>query len=134
MANCGVRSAAQPLDLLLASKALGAAAAGSDPASAAGAGRMRNAAGRMRRGAAMAIVIIALRQPLASMRMVASGVKIIGATPTPIETSETARPRCLSNQARVVAVIGAPNKPTAAPSRPPKDSLKKNTSAAWLAR
>ena len=53
------------------------------------------------------------------MSTVASGLKIIGAMPPPIEPSEIARPRCLSNQLRVVAVIGAPKVPNATPISPP---------------
>ncbi len=44
---------------------------------------------------------------------------VIGATPPPIDTSETARLRFLSNQPRVAEMIGAKKAPPEAPTRPP---------------
>lgn len=44
---------------------------------------------------------------------------VIGATPMPAETSDTARPRFSSNQAVVAAIIGAKNVLAASPTRMP---------------
>ena len=44
---------------------------------------------------------------------------VIGATPIPAETSETARLRLLSNQTVAAAIIGAKNAPAARPTRIP---------------
>ena len=44
---------------------------------------------------------------------------VIGATPMPAETSETARLRCLSNQPVTVAIIGANTAPAAMPTTMP---------------
>jgi hypothetical protein len=76
-------------------------------------------AGAMIAVATTAVSIIALRQPSASISTVASGVMIIGATPAPSETSDTARLRFRSNQPRVVAISGAKKAPPEAPTSPP---------------
>jgi hypothetical protein len=49
----------------------------------------------------------------------AKGEMVIGATPMPAETSDTARPRFLSNHAVVAAVIGAKKVLAAMPTRMP---------------
>ncbi len=41
---------------------------------------------------------------------------VIGATPIPAETSDTARLRCLSNQPVTVAMVGAKIAPAATPT------------------
>src|SRR4051794_27255797 len=52
---------------------------------------------------------IAVRQSYAVINQRANGEIVIGATPMPAETSDTARLRCVSNQAVVSAIIGAKN-------------------------
>ena len=44
---------------------------------------------------------------------------VIGATPMPAETSETARLRCLSNQPVTVAIMGAKIDPAEPPTTMP---------------
>ena len=58
---------------------------------------------------------------------------VIGATPTPAETRETARPRRVSNQRMVVAIIGAKNEPAATPITIPNSSSNSSSEAARLA-
>jgi len=48
-----------------------------------------------------------------------NGEIVMGATPMPADTSETARLRLLSNQVVAAAIIGAKNAPAAAPTRMP---------------
>ena len=62
---------------------------------------------------------IAVRQSYAVINQRANGEIVIGATPMPAETSDTARLRCVSNQAVVSAIIGAKNVLAAKPTRMP---------------
>ena len=81
-------------------------------ARASGALRIKKAAGMMKTAVAKTVNIIASRQPKFSINTVASGVMVIGATPAPSESGETARLRYLSNQPNVVAIKGAKTAPT----------------------
>ena len=62
---------------------------------------------------------MAVRQSYAVISQRANGEIVSGATPMPAETSDTARLRCLSNQAVVSAIIGAKNVLAASPTRTP---------------
>ena len=62
---------------------------------------------------------MAVRQSYAVISQRANGEIVSGATPMPAETSDTARLRCLSNQAVVSAIIGAKNVLAARPTRIP---------------
>src|SRR6185436_2522803 len=86
--NCGERSAA-----LTEGKGAPASpgAPCAAPAAGAGAERTSSAAGRTSAAAMMAIVSCALRQSVVDTSQLANGDMVIGATPTPIETSDTAR-------------------------------------------
>src|SRR5436190_17988594 len=89
------------------------------PAAGAGARRTSSAAGRTSAAATRAIVNCALRQSMVETSQLANGDIVIGATPTPIETSETARARRRSNQAATVAISGAKKLPDAVPTSTP---------------
>ena len=67
----------------------------------------------------MPMTSIAVRQSYVVMSQRANGEIVIGATPIPAETSETARLRCVSNHAVVSAIIGAKNVLAARPTRMP---------------
>lgn len=67
----------------------------------------------------MPIASIAVRQSYSLINQRANGEMVIGATPMPAETSETARLRCRSNQPVVSAIIGAKNVLAASPTRMP---------------
>ena len=95
------------------------AGAGVPMLSCQGARRISSEAGTMIATAPTAIQNMALRQPICSMRKAASGLMVIGATPPPSDTSETASERCLSNQPSVAAMIGAKKAPPEAPISPP---------------
>ena len=68
----------------------------------------------------MPMTSIAVRQSYVVMSQRANGEIVIGATPMPAETSETARLRCVSNHAVVSAIIGAKNVLAA---RPDEDAV-----------
>src|SRR6185295_5816818 len=114
--NCGERSAAP-------TEGKGSAGApgepGAAPAARAGAGRTSSAAGRTSTAATRAIVSCALRQSIVETSQLAKGDMVIGATPTPMETSDTARARRRSNQAATVAISGAKKLPAAVPTSTP---------------
>src|SRR6185436_16802152 len=114
--NCGERSAA-PTEGKGASAAPAAPPAA--PGAAAGAGRTSSVAGRTSAAAMAAMVNCALRQSIVVRSQLANGDMVIGATPTPIETSETARARRRSNQAETVAISGAKKLPAAVPTSRP---------------
>ena len=60
------------------------------------------------------------------------GEIVIGATPMPADTSDTARLRCLSNQPVTVAIIGANTAPAAAPMPQPPRPLQLPASGQWF--
>ena len=68
------------------------------------------------------------------MSHAANGDMVIGATPTPTETSETARPRCSAIQPMTAAIIGVKKLPTAIPTNKPNASWNWSGLCAWLAR
>src|SRR5262249_2052217 len=59
--------------------------------------------------------------------LAASGDIVIGASPIPAETRDTARPRCVSNHPVTVAIIGAKIAAAPAPTPAPKRSWKAST-------
>jgi len=61
----------------------------------------------------------AARQSICVMSHAANGDIVIGATPTPTETSETARPRCAVIHPITAAIIGVKKLPTAIPTSTP---------------
>jgi hypothetical protein len=67
----------------------------------------------------MPIAIIATRQSYVEISQRANGEIVIGATPMPAETRETARLRLLSNHLVVAAIIGAKKLPAARPTSTP---------------
>jgi hypothetical protein len=81
--------------------------------------RTNNAAGISSTHARRPTTSIAVRQSYAVINQRANGEIVIGATPMPAETSDTARLRCVSNHAVVSAVIGAKNVLAARPTRMP---------------
>jgi hypothetical protein len=68
------------------------------------------------------------------MSHAANGDIVIGATPTPTDTSETARPRCWVIQPITAAIIGVKKLPTATPTSRPKASWNWSGVCARLAR
>jgi len=94
------------------------------PAAPAGTGvrRMNHTAGSSTAQAPRPITICAVRQPCCETSQPANGAIVIGATPMPADTSDTARLRCLSNDAAVAAITGAKNAPAATPISRPKHS------------
>src|SRR6185503_5904718 len=104
------------------------AAAGTDDC------RTNTAAGINNTHARMPMRNIAVRQSYAVINQRASGEIVIGATPMPAETSDTARLRCVSNHAVVNAIIGAKNVLAARPTRTPYTSWNCSSDCARLAR
>jgi hypothetical protein len=92
--------------------------AGALPAGSGGC-RTNIAAGISNTHAMMPMTNIAVRQSYAVINQRANGEIVIGATPMPAETSDTARLRCVSNHAVVSAIIGAKNVLAARPTRMP---------------
>src|SRR5436190_22398191 len=86
---------------------------------AAGAERTSSARGISSTHAAMPIVSCALRQSLFSRSKATSGDTVIGATPTPADTSDTAILRLLGSQALTTVIMGTkklpPERPTSTP-------------------
>src|SRR5215475_8963096 len=82
----------------------------------AGARRTKRAAGIRSDQATMPITIIAVRQSYVEISQRANGEMVIGATPIPAETSDTARERLSSNQSVAAAIMGAKNAPAARPT------------------
>ncbi len=68
------------------------------------------------------------------MSHAANGDIVTGATPTPTETSATARPRCVVIQPITAAIIGEKKLPTAMPTSSPKASWNSSGVCARLAR
>ncbi len=77
------------------------------PPSNAGGRRTSSAAGIISTAVRAAMISIDVRQSWIVISQAASGAMVIGAMPMPAETSETARPRCVSNQPVTQAIIGA---------------------------
>ena len=90
--------------------------------------------GHERRPDDEAMTTSAARQSIWVMSQAANGDIVIGATPTPTETSETARPRCSVIQPITAAIIGEKKLPTATPTSRPKASWNCSALVARLAR
>src|SRR5262245_56235257 len=67
------------------------------------------------------------------MSHAAKGETVIGATPTPAETSETASARCVSNHPVTVAISGAKKAPAAMPTSTPNPNWNASGEVARLA-
>ena len=84
-----------------------------------GAGRTSSARGIKSTHAAMPMVSCALRQSLFCSSNATSGDTVIGATPMPAETSETAMLRLFGSHALTTVIIGTkklpPERPTSTP-------------------
>src|SRR3954467_6562670 len=117
MMNCGERTAAERV--ISAGPAAGPAAAVSACPSEGGR-RTSSDTGIMMSATTAAMHCIALRQSQVETSQAASGDIVIGATPMPAETRETARLRWVSNQPVTVAIIGAKIAAQEAPTRRPK--------------
>ena len=65
------------------------------------------------------MVAMAVRQSYSWSSQAAKGETVIGATPMPADTSETARLRLVVNHPVVAAIIGAKKEPAASPTRMP---------------
>ena len=101
---------------------------------AAGGRRTKSAAGTSVTQTSTARTSCALRQSICVISHAANGDMVIGATPTPTETSETARPRCSVIQPMTAAIIGVKKLPTATPMSRPNASWNCSTLCARLAR
>ncbi|MET4761702.1 hypothetical protein ABH970_002074 [Bradyrhizobium ottawaense] len=80
-----------------------------------------------------AMICIEVRQSWFETSQAASGAIVIGATPMPADTSDTARLRWVSNQPVTVAIIGAKIAAQEAPTRRPNTSWNTIREVAWLA-
>ncbi|MGY3036571.1 hypothetical protein ACVIIV_005741 [Bradyrhizobium sp. USDA 4354] len=116
MRNCGERSAS-PIDISFCPAASPAGTA--TACASAGGRRTRKDAGIMMAATTSAMICIEVRQSWPETSQAASGDIVIGAMPMPAETSDTARPRFVSNQPVTVAIIGAKIAAQAAPTRRP---------------
>src|SRR5689334_6273168 len=118
MMNCGERSAS-PTDISAGDATLlDGAAAG--PAESAGGRRTNSATGIMIEPTTAARISIVVRQSWCETSQATIGDIVIGATPMPAETNDTARLRWVSNQPVTVAIIGAKIAAVAPPTITPK--------------
>src|ERR1700722_10830792 len=101
--NCGERSA-WARDI---SGGASPSAAAALPRASAGGRRTKSETGIMMEATTAAITCIEVRQSWLVTSQAASGDMIIGATPMPADTRETARLRWVSNQPVTHAIIGA---------------------------
>ncbi len=114
--NCGERSARatlRPAPSVAVPPAAGSASV------VAGGRRTSSAAGTRSTRAAIPMVSCAVRQSKLVTSQPAIGETVIGATPRPAETSETARLRCLTNHPLTAAIIGVKKLPAARPTTTP---------------
>src|SRR5688572_23597018 len=88
-------------------------------ASPLGAWRTRREIGTNRIHTRVPIVSCAVRQSEPETNQAANGEIVIGATPRPADTSDTARARWRSNQELTAAIIGAKKLPAATPTSSP---------------
>src|SRR6478609_4373882 len=102
--NCGERSASPTV---ISDGGAPSPAAATGGCESAGGRRTRSATGIMMTATTSATICIAVRQSWLETSQAASGAIVIGATPMPADTSDTARPRWVSNQPVTVAIIGA---------------------------
>src|ERR1700736_4168565 len=103
MMNCGERSACDNDISALAGSPDGANGA----LASAGARRTRSETGIMIAATTSATICIEVRQSWFETSQATSGDMVMGAIPMPAETSDTARPRWVSNQPVTAAIIGA---------------------------
>src|SRR6202795_5395609 len=103
MMNCGDRTACE-IDISDCGPAPPDAAA---PPASAGGRRTNSATGIMMAATTTARICIVVRQSWLETSQATSGDMVKGAIPMPAETSDTARPRWVSNQPVTVAIIGA---------------------------
>ncbi len=89
-------------------------------ASTCGGRRISIAAGSISTATTIAMICIAVRQSYPSTRKAASGDIVIGATPKPTETRDTASERWVSDQPTMDDIIGAINAAIARPDTRPK--------------
>src|SRR5712672_743762 len=108
--------------------------ADSDERDVAGGRRTKSAAGTSVAHTSTASTTCALRQSICVMSHAANGDIVIGATPTPTETSDTARPRCSVIQPITAAIIGVKKLPMAMPTSRPNASWNCSALCARLAR
>src|SRR5712664_1389297 len=116
MMNCGERSACASVMSAWAESPDGA----DGPLASAGARRTNSETGIMIEATISATICIEGRQSWCETSQAANGAMVIGATPMPAETSDTARLRFVSNQPNTVALIGAKIAAQAAPTISPK--------------
>src|SRR5690349_11286405 len=86
---------------------------------AAGAGLTNSAAGTKSSQAPRPIVSCAARQSPCCKSQAANGDTVIGATPTPADTSDTARLRWLGTQALTAVIMGTKKLPAESPTSTP---------------
>src|SRR5688572_4951650 len=86
---------------------------------AAGGGRTKKEAGISNTQTRVAIMSCAARQSVHEMSQAANGERVSGATPTPTDTSDTARLRWRSNHPITAAIIGSKKLPAATPTSRP---------------
>src|ERR1700679_3883447 len=115
--NCGERSAC-PRDI--SGSAVAPSEVTPDAASSAGGRRTSSETGIMIEPTTTARICIVVRQSWLVTSQATSGDMVIGALPIPAETSDTARPRWVSNQPVTVAIIGAKIAAVAPPTITPK--------------
>ena len=96
-------------------------------------GRTSNATGIMTTAASAARIWRDALQSWLVMSCAASGDMVMGATPMPAETSDTARLRCVSNQPVTQAIRGAKIAAAAPPTIRPKTSWNSSSDVARLA-
>src|SRR6516225_1823371 len=130
MTNCGERSAS-PSDISAcgAPPPVGAVRA----LSSAGGRRTKSETGIMMAPTTSATICIEVRQSWFETSQAASGDIVIGAMPMPADTSDTARPRWVSNQPVTVAIIGAKIAAQDAPTNRPKMNWNATSDVARLA-
>src|SRR6266702_1954586 len=130
MMNCGERSAS-PIDISACAAPSPDGATGG--CASAGGRRTSSDTGIMMAPTTSATICIAVRQSWLETSQAASGAIVIGATPMPADTSDTARLRWVSNQPVTVAIIGAKIAEQEAPTSRPKMNWNAISEVAWLA-
>src|SRR5687768_8133802 len=90
-----------------------------ESAAATGVGRTNRAAGMSKTHTRTPMMSCAVRQSVQETSHAANGDSVSGATPTPTDTSDTARLRWRSNHAITAAIIGAKKLPAATPTISP---------------
>src|SRR2546429_7450415 len=99
------------------------APAGAASAAWPGACRTKKDTGTSKIQTRMPIVSCAVRQSLRETSHAANGDTVMGATPRPADTSDTARPRWRSNHDVTAAIMGAKKLPAATPTSRDRKSV-----------